>query len=59
VDKIVEAAVPSRNLTRVAVVGGSGYAGEELVRLLLARRLITKKIADAKNLPRLKDKPGR
>jgi N-acetyl-gamma-glutamyl-phosphate reductase len=31
----VEAAVPSRR-TKVAIVGASGYAGEELVRLLLA-----------------------
>jgi N-acetyl-gamma-glutamyl-phosphate reductase len=35
VDKVVEAAVPSRNESKVAVVGASGYAGEELVRLLL------------------------
>jgi N-acetyl-gamma-glutamyl-phosphate reductase len=33
--KTVEAAVPSGR-TKVAVVGASGYAGEELVRLLLA-----------------------
>jgi N-acetyl-gamma-glutamyl-phosphate reductase len=35
VDKVVEAAVPSRSESKVAVVGASGYAGEELVRLLL------------------------
>jgi len=35
VDKVMEAAVPSRSESKVAVVGASGYAGEELVRLLL------------------------
>ncbi|HAK07425.1 MAG TPA: hypothetical protein DCO65_09220 [Spartobacteria bacterium] len=35
-EKPVEAAVLSGNETRVAVIGASGYAGEELMRLLIA-----------------------
>jgi N-acetyl-gamma-glutamyl-phosphate reductase len=36
VKEVAEAAVLSRSVCKVAVVGASGYAGEELVRLLLA-----------------------
>jgi N-acetyl-gamma-glutamyl-phosphate reductase len=36
VKKNAEAAAPKRRKTKVAVIGASGYAGEELVRLLLA-----------------------
>jgi N-acetyl-gamma-glutamyl-phosphate reductase len=36
VEEPVEAAALSRKKTKVAVIGASGYAGEELVRLLLA-----------------------
>jgi len=35
VEKNVNAALPNRSDTKVAVIGGSGYVGEELVRLLL------------------------
>ena len=34
-EKNVNAALPNRSDTKVAVIGGSGYVGEELVRLLL------------------------
>src|SRR5258708_13472904 len=34
-EKNVNAALPNRSETKVAVIGASGYVGEELVRLLL------------------------